>query len=93
VEVTSIYSSGFLKPKDGARLVNFSVDEFVDYLSTHDRPGLIMELSSLAHDRDSAVAAFARKAVVELASTSPLNRLRMDGLYLIGKNSGDRELP
>jgi hypothetical protein len=56
---------------------------------THDQPKLTSKLGVLAKDSNSKVRALALGAAKEIAATSRLNRMRMEGMELLPKQNGD----
>jgi hypothetical protein len=65
--------------------IRFSVDDFVAYLWVHDQPKLPSKLGVLARDSNPKVRALALDAAKKSAATSPLNRMRLEGMGLIPK--------
>jgi hypothetical protein len=60
----------------------------VAYLLTHDQPKLTSKLGVLAKDTNAKVRELALGAAKEIAATSPLNRMRMEGMGLLPKQDG-----
>ena len=85
----SAFANRFIDSNDGARLAEFSVEDFVTYLLTHDQPKLTSKSGVLAKDSHSKVRALALGAAKEIAATSRLNRKRMEGMGLLPKQNGD----
>jgi hypothetical protein len=81
--ITSAYAARFISSRDSARLAEFSVDDLVAYLMTHDQPKLTTKLQTLAKEGDSKVRALALAAAKKIAAISPLNRVRMEGMGLL----------
>jgi hypothetical protein len=84
----SAFYSRFIDSIDSARLAEFSVDDLVAYLLTHDQPKLTSKLGVLARDNNLQVRALALGAAEKIAATSPLNRKRMEGMGLLPKQNG-----
>jgi hypothetical protein len=79
----SAFYSRFVDSADSARLAEFSVDDLVGYLLTHDQQKLTSKLGVLAKDTNIKVRDLALNAAEKMAETSPLNRRRMEGMGLI----------
>ena len=84
----SAFYSRFMDSMDGARLAEFSDDDLVEYLLAHDQPKLTSKLGVLAKDNNIRVRALAVGAAEKIAATSPLNRMRMQGMGLLREPKG-----
>lgn len=86
--MTSAFANRFIGSEDCARLAEFSVDDLVAYLLAHDQPKLTSKLGVLAKDGNGQVRALALGAAKKIAATSPLNRMRMQGMGLLREENG-----
>jgi hypothetical protein len=85
--MASAFANRFMDSNDGARLAEFSTDDLVAYLLTHDQPKVTSKLAVLAKDANAKVQALALGAAEKIAAISPLNRMRMEGMGLLRKRA------
>jgi|GEM_PF-4296615 len=74
---------------DCARLADFSDDELVTYLLTHDQLKLTSKLASLAKSNNPKVRALAIASAGKIAATNKINRKRIVGMGLFEENKNN----
>lgn len=84
----SAFKGDLIFERDAHRLAQFTAKDIATYLTSHDQPKLTSKLQALTKSGNKLLVRRALAAAKKIAAMHPLNRMRMEGMGLVGARKG-----